>query len=41
MYAIRAGRDYVTNDDFVKAARKVAENKKLGNSRCCRLFFLC
>jgi len=29
MYAIRAGRDYVTNDDFVKAARKVAENKKL------------
>eukprot|EP01087_Luapelamoeba_hula_P021476 TRINITY_DN751_c0_g1_i1.p1 TRINITY_DN751_c0_g1~~TRINITY_DN751_c0_g1_i1.p1 ORF type:complete len:389 (-),score=77.18 TRINITY_DN751_c0_g1_i1:51-1217(-) len=29
MMAIRAERDYVINDDFMKAVRKVAENKKL------------
>ncbi|KAL8445264.1 hypothetical protein Emag_005153 [Eimeria magna] len=29
MFAIRAERDYVTEEDFFKAARKIAENKKL------------
>ncbi|KAL6068669.1 26S proteasome subunit rpt4 [Balamuthia mandrillaris] len=29
MFAIRSERDYVINEDFVKAVRKVAENKKL------------
>jgi len=29
MFAIRAERDYVVNEDFMKAVRKVAENKKL------------
>jgi len=29
MYAIRAERDYVIEEDFMKAVRKVAENKKL------------
>ena len=29
MCAIRAERDYVINEDFMKAARKVAESKKL------------
>ncbi|OXB70718.1 UNVERIFIED_CONTAM: hypothetical protein H355_016348 [Colinus virginianus] len=29
MFAIRAERDYVTEEDFFKAARKLAENKKL------------
>jgi len=29
MYAIRAERDYVTEEDFMKAARKMCENKKL------------
>jgi 26S proteasome regulatory subunit T4 len=29
MFAIRAGRDFVINEDFSKAARKVAESKKL------------
>ena len=29
MYAIRADRDYVLEEDFMKAARKLAENKKL------------
>jgi len=29
MFAIRAERDYVVNEDFMKAARKVAENKRL------------
>ena len=29
MYAIRADRDYVLDEDFMKAARKLAENKKL------------
>ncbi|KAG5511915.1 hypothetical protein JKF63_07740 [Porcisia hertigi] len=29
MFAIRAGRDYVENDDFNKAVRKVAEMKRL------------
>ena len=29
MFAIRAERDYVINEDFMKAARKVGENKKL------------
>lgn len=29
IYAIRAERDYVIEEDFMKAARKLAENKKL------------
>lgn len=29
MFAIRAERDYVVDEDFMKAVRKVAENKKL------------
>jgi len=29
MFAIRADRDYVTQDDFSKAARKMADAKKL------------
>lgn len=29
MYAIRAERDYVIEEDLIKAARKLAENKKL------------
>jgi hypothetical protein len=29
MFAIRASRDYVTNDDFMRAVRKVGEAKKL------------
>ena len=29
MYAIRAERDYVVNEDFMKAVRKVADTKKL------------
>ena len=29
MYAIRGERDYVIEEDFMKAVRKVAENKKL------------
>jgi len=29
MFAIRAERDYVIDEDFMKAVRKVAENKKL------------
>lgn len=29
MFAIRDLRDYVTNEDFMKAVRKVAQNKKL------------
>jgi hypothetical protein len=29
MFAIRAERDYVVNEDFMKAVRKVAEAKKL------------
>ena len=29
MFAIRQDRDYVQEDDFMKAARKVAETKKL------------
>merc|ERR1712036_193150 len=29
MFAIRAERDYVVEEDFMKAARKIAENKKL------------
>jgi 26S proteasome regulatory subunit T4 len=29
MYAIRAGRDYVVDDDFFKAARKIKDVKKL------------
>lgn len=32
MFAIRARRDAVTQDDFMKAARKIAENKKLEGS---------
>lgn len=29
MFAIRTERDYVVSEDFMKAVRKVAENKKL------------
>lgn len=29
MFAIRAGRDYVIEEDFFKAARKIKETKKL------------
>ena len=29
MFAIREGRDYVIEEDFFKAARKIKENKKL------------
>jgi ATP-dependent 26S proteasome regulatory subunit len=29
MFAIRADRDYVIQEDFMKAVRKVAESKKL------------
>lgn len=29
MFAIRADRDYVVNEDFMKAVRKVGDNKKL------------
>ena len=29
MFAIRDDRDYVTQEDFMKAVRKVAESKKL------------
>lgn len=29
MFAIRADRDYVVEEDFLKAARKIAETKKL------------
>ena len=29
MYAIRAERDYVINEDFMKAVRKVSDTKKL------------
>ena len=29
MFAIRAERDFVIHEDFMKAVRKVAENKKL------------
>lgn len=29
MFAIRADRDYVLNEDFMKAARKLKEAKKL------------
>jgi 26S proteasome regulatory subunit T4 len=29
MFAIRAGRGYVVNEDFMKATRKLMESKKL------------
>ena len=29
MFAIRAERDYIVEEDMMKAVRKVAENKKL------------
>ena len=29
LFAIREGRDYVLEEDFMKAARKIAETKKL------------
>ena len=29
MFAIRGDRDYVLEEDFMKAARKIAEGKKL------------
>lgn len=29
MFAIRAGRGYTINEDFMKATRKVLESKKL------------
>lgn len=32
LFAIRGDRDYVTQEDFVKAARKLADNKKLESS---------
>ena len=31
MFAIRAEREYVTEEDFMKAVRKVVESKKLEN----------
>ena len=31
-FAIRAERDYVLEEDFLKAARKIAEGKKLEGS---------
>jgi 26S proteasome regulatory subunit T4 len=32
MFAIRADRDYVIQEDFIRATRKIAENKKLEGS---------
>jgi 26S proteasome regulatory subunit T4 len=32
MFAIRAERDYVMEEDFMKAVRKLADNKKLESS---------
>ena len=32
MFAIRAERDYVMEEDFMKAVRKMADNKKLEGS---------
>ena len=29
LFAIRSERDYVLDEDFMKAVRKIAENKKL------------
>jgi len=29
MFAIRAERDYVIEEDFLKGVRKIADNKKL------------
>ena len=29
MFAIRAERDFVVSEDFMKAVRKVSDNKKL------------
>ena len=29
MFAIRAEREYVVDEDFMKAVRKVSDNKKL------------
>lgn len=29
MFAIRVDRDYVVQEDFMKAVRKVSDNKKL------------
>ena len=29
MFAIRVGRDYVIEEDFLKAGRKIKEGKKL------------
>ena len=29
MFAIRGDREYVMNEDFMKAVRKVGDNKKL------------
>ncbi len=29
MFAIRVGREYVTEEDFKKAARKIKDTKKL------------
>jgi 26S proteasome regulatory subunit T4 len=36
MFAIRADRDYVLEEDFMKAARKIAEQKKLEVSTSAR-----
>jgi 26S proteasome regulatory subunit T4 len=32
MFALRKERDHTINEDFMKAVRKVAENKKLEGS---------
>jgi 26S proteasome regulatory subunit T4 len=29
LFALRADRDYVIHEDFMKAVRKIADNKKL------------
>ncbi len=34
MFAIRADRDHVIEEDFMKAARKLAESKKLESKVC-------
>ena len=43
MFAIRDDRDYVVQDDFMKAVRKVADAKKLEGKMDCEYFleFLC
>lgn len=41
MFAIRAERDYCIEEDFMKAARKVAESKKLESMFTTPLFLFC